>query len=285
MALRSSQSIAALVLLAAIAIGTAIDRQIARDRVRSGDYLILSGDFHVHAFPGDGSLTPALLRDEAKRAGLDVITITNHNQFLASRMAERLPPSADEPIVIPGQEVTNPGYHLIAVGIRDVVPATLSVPDAVAAIHAQGGVAIAAHPARAFAGYSGDAIASLDGTEVAHPEYLDEYRRQYVEAFARAKRLHPHVAPIGSSDIHNTPALGLCRTYLFVRDRSVAGVLDAIRNGRTVASDERGQLYGDAALVERVRAAKVPGRIDPHPWWRRLSIALAWIGVAALVVF
>jgi len=277
------RTIAAFALIAGVVIGTAVDRSPQREPVRSGEYLILAGDFHVHASPGDGSLTPGQLRDEAVRAGIDVFAVTNHNQFLAARQAARLTPSADAPIVIPGEEVTDRNYHLVAVGIHDVVRPAPSAALAVADIHAQGGIAIAAHPGNAFAWRDDSTLSALDGTEVAHPEHEDKYRRQYLETFARARRVNPHIAPIGSSDFHNTPALGECRTFLFVRERSVAGVLDAIRAGRTVAENERGELFGDPSLIERVRQAPPRGRTDLHPAWRRLSVALAWLGVGGLL--
>jgi hypothetical protein len=277
------RTIAAFALIAGVVIGTAVDRSPQREPVRSGEYLILAGDFHVHASPGDGSLTPGQLRDEAVRAGIDVFAVTNHNQFLAARQAARLTPSADAPIVIPGEEVTDRNYHLVAVGIHDVVRPAPSAALAVADIHAQGGIAIAAHPGNAFAWRDDSTLSAIDGTEVAHPEHEDKYRRQYLETFARARRVNPHIAPIGSSDFHNTPALGECRTFLFVRERSVAGVLDAIRAGRTVAENERGELFGDPSLIERVRQAPPRGRTDLHPAWRRLSVALAWLGVGGLL--
>ena len=279
------RGVSALLLIIGIAIGTVNGRTTYRAPDRSGDYFILQGDFHVHAAPGDGSLTPAALRNEAARAGLDVIAITNHNQFVAARLAGTLTTDENAPIVIPGQEVTHRDYHLIAVGIEHVVPSDLSVVDAIAAIHAQGGVAIAAHPGRAFAAYDDAALAVVDGTEVAHPERKEKFRRQYIEKFAQARRVNPHVAPIGSSDVHNSPVIGECRTFIFARERSARGVLEAIRAGRTVADDGRGRLFGDADLVERVRHTPHATAIDPRPQWRRAAVLLAYAGLAGLLIF
>lgn len=279
------RSLAIVVVAAAIAVGTSIGRVHYQPPIKSGEYVILAGDFHVHAAPGDGSLTPWALRDEAARQGLDVIAVTNHNQFLAANLVRSLAADADQPIVLQGEEVTNPDYHLIAVGIEHVIPSNLSVPDAVAAIHAAGGVAIAAHPTSAFPGYDDAALAVVDGTEVAHPERRDIYRRQYIEIFARARQLHPQVAPIGSSDVHNALALGRCRTFVFAHERSAQGVLEAIRAGRTVAVDERGRLFGDASLVERARSIPRPGPIDPHPQWRRAAVVVAYVGLLGLLLF
>ena len=278
------RTIAAFVVAAGLGIGTLADERPARALIRSGEFWILAGDFHVHAFPGDGSLTSAALRDEAVRAGLDVIAITNHNQTFTGRLGSWMARHSAGPLVIGSEEVTHPEYHLVAVGIARGVSADQSAVDAIAAIHAQGGVAIAAQPGPAFPGYDDAAFAVVDGTEVAHPTSRDDWQRTFVAEFERARRLNPRVAPIGSSDIHVTPALGSCRTFLFVRERTAAGVLDAIREGRTVARDDAGTLYGEPALVERVRVAMPAGRSYPHEAWRRLSVVLTWIGAAGMVL-
>jgi hypothetical protein len=275
---------AACMLALGIGVGTAADDVPRRTPIRSGADWLLACDFHVHAFPGDGSLTPFSLRDEAARAGIDVIAITNHNQFAAARLIRWLPADPGAPILIPGEEITHPDYHLIAVGIDRRIAAGPPVAELARAIHDAGGVAIAAHPSRAFRGYDERALAAVDGVEVARADNREQDRRDYVAAFEHARRLNPHVAPIGSSDMHNSLGLGSSRTFVFARERTPAGVLDAIRAGRTVAEDDRGQMFGNPDLVARVRAAAPPGRGDPHRWARRLAIVMAFIGVAGLVV-
>lgn len=147
-----------------------------------GDYWILAGDFHVHAFVGDGSLAPWSLRDEAARTGLDVFAVTNHNQVFTAQFAERQSVRSNGPIVLAGEEVTNPDYHLIAVGITRRVDPHQPAPAAIADIHAQGGVAIAAHPGPRSVGYTDAAVAQLDGTEAAHPA-RDRRERDEFNAF------------------------------------------------------------------------------------------------------
>lgn len=71
---------------------------------------------------------------------------------------------------------------------------------------------------------------------------------------------------------------------MFARERSAAGVLEAIRSGRTVAIDEDGRRHGDPALVQLVERAAPAERSDEHPGWRRLSVALAWAGILGMVL-
>jgi predicted metal-dependent phosphoesterase TrpH len=282
-----ARSASAFVLFIGLVVGTLSDRSHARAVVRSGEFQILSADFHVHAFPGDGSLAVWELRREAGRAGLDVFAVTNHNQTLAARLVRSVSRFSEGPLTLVGEEITNPAYHLIAVGIEHTIDHNQPAASAIRDVHAQGGVAIAAHPVRAYwGGFDAEAMASLDGAERAHPAMharLD--RPQQLEAFfARARERNPRIAAIGSSDFHASPALGLCRTYVLARERSQAGVLDAIRNGRTVAADGRGVLHGDATWVRLVEAAAPPGRSNENSALRRLAITCAWAGLLGLIL-
>ena len=285
----STRTGAVVLILVGAVIGTATDRVSRHPAVRAGEYWVLSGDFHVHASPGDGALSPWMLRDEAARAGLDVIAVTNHNQSFTGQLASRVGEAGDGPLMLPGEEITNPQYHMIAVGIeRTVNGAQLSAVDAIAEVHAQGGVAIAAHPSPRFHAYDDAAtVALLDGAEAMHSDvHRDQTFRADLEAFfARARRVNPDIAAIGSSDFHAMPpVIGRCRTYLFVRERTKAGVLDAIRSGRTLALDGDGRLQGDPSLIRLLGGARPAGRADAHRTWRRLSVALSWLGALGLVV-
>jgi len=285
MSMRSRRTVSALTAIAGVIVGTLApmpQRSVPR---RVEGYWILTGDFHVHAFPGDGSLTPPSLRDEAARDGLDLIAVTNHNQVFTARFASHMSRGADAPIILMGEEITSPDYHLIAVGITRRVGANQPAVRAIAEVHAQGGVAIAAHPGPRLVGYTDAAVAQLDGTEAAHPAGNQRERDEFIAFYERARRLNPRVAAIGSSDFHAMPApMGACRTFLFVHERTVAGVLDAIRNGRTVALDEQGRLHGDATLVSLVPEHALSRSRGDGSSWRRASIVLAWSGLLGLLL-
>jgi PHP-associated len=102
----------------------------------------------------------------------------------------------------------------------------------------------------------------------------------------QVRLVNPGVASIGSSDFHVLPDMAVCRTYLVVDERSKRGVLEAIRNGRTVASDSRGALIGDPALVNTVEGhlATMPaGSGSPMP--QLLAASAVLLALAALVMF
>jgi len=257
---------------------------------RAGDFVVLAGDFHVHGFPGDGALPAWALRNEARRRGLDVIAFTNHNQRLAGRIGRLISGDGATPLVLRGEEITASHYHIAAIGVERPIPGTLPAAAAIAAVHAQGGVAIAAHPGALFwGGFDAAARASLDGAEVAHPMIIgDPQARAELVAFTQSVReVNPHLAPIGSTDFHFRQPLGLCRTYVFAREYSEAGVIEAIRAGRTVAFDDEGHGFGDPNLV--AAAEQLRATAQTPPLWRRiadgLSGVLGMVGLLGLIAF
>jgi hypothetical protein len=248
---------------------------------------ILAADFHVHPYPGDGSLPLWELRHEARRRGLDVIAITGHNNRFGLDVGRLMPPDIDAPIVIAGQEVTTEVFHLIALGTDTLVDWRLSAREAIDAIHAQGGAAIAAHPVPgSWRDRDAAALHALDGAEVAHQSItrFSRSRDLFEQFFAWAQSVNPGIAPIGSSDFHMTAPLGLCRTYVFAGERSAKAVIEAVRGGRTVARDARGQLYGRPEDVARVRQL-LETAPDPSVGMAERAAALgALFALAALVV-
>ena len=274
----------------AVVAGTILDRVPVRPPVRAGNQYVLAADLHVHAFVGDGGIPPWELGREAKRRGLDVIVVSNHNQLLAARLAgSGSADAADRALIVPGQELTTPGFHMIAAGISQTIDWRLDAADAIEAIHRQGGVAIAAHPGKIYWGaYDQRAVGLLDGAEVSHPAgtRYPKARAELREFFERSRAIKPTLAPIGSSDFHFGGTMGECRTFIFADELSVAGVLDAVRRGSTVAYDGYGTLTGDPERVSVVRQilAAYPQPIRA-PWPSRIAAYISVLGVLILLLF
>jgi hypothetical protein len=176
---------------------------------------------------------------------------------------------------------------MVALGVRDVVDWRLPLRETIDAVHAQGGVAIAAHPVReSWRPQEEDAIARLDGTEAVHAlgETHSRGRFELRQFFRRVRDRDPHVAPIGSSDFHGLAPIGRCLTYIFVDEVSEAGVLTAIRRGQTVASDTRGSFVGDPSLVKLVQesGAETPYARQPG-LLARLSVWMVLSSIALLI--
>ncbi|MBS1857094.1 MAG: hypothetical protein JST11_17115 [Acidobacteria bacterium] len=264
--------------------GAVADRTPRRSPWTAGEYRVLTGDFHIHTFPFSAStISPWDMVLEARHRGLDAIAITGHNETLSGKAGRWFARLIGGPVVLAGEEVHGPHYHLIAAGIERTVDWRLSAAAAIAEVHRQGGIAIAAHPTyQSWKAFEGPAMQDLDGTEVAQPIAFHPQNQTWelAEFFRRSG-----AAPIGSSDWHGMGPVGLCRTFLFVKDVSETGVMEAIRAHRTVVVD-RGRVYGNLDLA---RAAG-PRLWTPPPG----SGILGWIsglcGVlgllfAALAVF
>ena len=265
----------ALALLAAgLGLGLQADRVPDRPAATRDGRLVLAVDPHVHSFFGDGTIAPWNLGREASRRGLDAIAITNHNQVFASRLGRWLSRRWGGPLVMAGEEVTHPAYHILALGIERAVDWRAPPSALLDAIHAQGGVAIAAHPERAYwRSFDTASLGQLDGAELLHPlVYQQPQGRGDLREFfrrAQAARDRP-LAAIGSSDFHGMATLGRCRTYVFAEERSERAILAAIREGRTTAFAD-----GDAP-PEFARPSPAPAL--------GLGGILGWLGLLGLVL-
>jgi hypothetical protein len=248
-----------------------------------GGYRVLSADFHVHSFPLSWStLSPWDTVIEAQQQGLDVIAMTPHNHIWVAKAGRWYARAAGGPIVIAGEEIVSARYHLLAVGIQRTIGWNQTAASAIDEIHQQGGIAIAAHPAtRYWSAYDAQARGKLDGAEVVHPVALgsEEYAAQLRQFYESA-----HLTAFGDSDFHGLGPIGVCRTWVFTREATEQGVLDAIRDGRTVVYD-RGRVYGDPELIRLAAGDGRLPRFDPAAPWTDFSVMLSRIaGIAGLLL-
>lgn len=99
-------------------------------------------DLHMHTTCSDGDHTYEEMVQGAIDLGLDLIAVTDHiicpDVIQACLNENRL-------VCIPGQEVS-PAWHIVGLGITQPVSPDQPYADIVAAIHNQGGLAMAAHP-------------------------------------------------------------------------------------------------------------------------------------------
>lgn len=229
------------------------DERPERPAVRRAGFRVLEGDFHVHTTYSDGLLSPLLVVRQAERRGLDVVGVTEHNTTFPSRVARTWARATSGPIVVTGEEVTTRRYHLIALGIERTVPPDASIAAVVGDIHAQGGLAVAAHPVTRFQAGLAPTRERLDGVEVMHPIAFGsrDAAWRWSDMISWWEATSPRPAAIGSSDYHFASILGLCRTLLFVREPAdESAVLEALRAKRTVVIDRDGVPRGDPQMIE-----------------------------------
>jgi PHP domain-containing protein len=101
-------------------------------------------DCHLHTVAsGDAVLTLDELADRARRAGLDVVCITDHNVTSAAVAATE----RDLGIrIVVGEEIRTPDGDLIGLFLTERIPYVLPVAEVVGRIRAQGGLVYAPHP-------------------------------------------------------------------------------------------------------------------------------------------
>jgi predicted metal-dependent phosphoesterase TrpH len=273
--------------------GTFIDRAPGTPVVRRGGYDVVAADFHVHSFLGDGVVSPFALVARARREGLDAIAITDHNRVFAARAGRWYSRLVGGPTVLVGEEVTAPSFHIVAVGIDKYVTWKKSAAEVIDDIHRQGGVAIAAHPTKRYwAAFDGNLVPQLDGVEVMHANaFASNQKAEEITSFyRRAEENGRHLTAFGSSDYHWFNSLGICRTYVFTRNNDEAGILEALRGGRTVVFDRDGKAYGNSELIRLLQDDPITRDGSDYDYRGSgvidvITRTVGWLGLVGLVLF
>ncbi len=239
-------------------------------------YTILKCDFHTHTVFSDGFLWPTTRVEEAWRAGLDVISITDHieyrrKMFLNTSLNDSYEVAvkkADELglLLIKGVEISKDVKdigHFNALFIKDASPISnddpfLSIQEALR----QGAFITLNHPGHGALDSCviNDFQARLLSKGMIHGIEVFNYKYFYPKALAwsREKKL----TVFANTDIHGSvfseyelnkykenqkvyPPM----TLVFSKDKSYEGIREAIDAGRTLAYFDH-QLAGDRNLLE-----------------------------------
>lgn len=211
-----------------------------------GGYQVLKVETHLHTLHSDGQDSVAAMFEACQSAGYDAVALTDHNTVSgleeAADVAERL-----GLICVPGVEVTTFRGHAVALGVarvpewRDLEARGM---DALADdVHAAAGLLCVAHPARLGSPIcSGCAWewpirpASADLWEVfsTAPPNIDVA----LALWRKSIESGGHAAPVAAGDVHSAAAAAQIKaaTYVYVREPTLPGVLDALRQRRVFAS-------------------------------------------------
>jgi predicted metal-dependent phosphoesterase TrpH len=202
-------------------------------------------DTHVHTcYSPDSVADPAQVLLAAARRGLAGIAVTDHDtvegaeraQTIAQQLKARgeLPPDF---LTIEGEEVSSRDGHVIGLFLHARVPPGLSAEDTVVAIHAQGGLAVLAHPlhpsgvGRRAAALPCDAIETVNMAEELHFSLsTGRANRKRVQFYAGLSK-----ACLDVSDAHDPSAIGLGYTLVPGTALDEAGLRHALAAGETQA--------------------------------------------------
>ena len=192
-------------------------------------------DLHVHSTYSDGGHDiHTILEHVALSTDLRVLAVTDHDTIDGAFEARRLGPRYGVEVIV-GEEVSTNRGHVLGLFLRERVRPGRSIPETVADIHAQGGLAILAHPfdricnspmrhrprptLDEWRGFDLDAMEGINGSQ------LDPLANPRARLLGAGLRL----AMTGGSDAHH---------------RSVVGVAYTLFQGTTAADLRR-------AIVER----------------------------------
>lgn len=186
-------------------------------------------DLHNHTrYSPDSRVRPADLVAAARRVGLDGLAITDHNAVGGVQGAQEAAGTGF--MVIPGIEISTAAGHVLAYGVREVIPRDLSVAETVERITDLGGVAVAAHPFRFWSGIGGESLtaAPFPAYETSNARTLRRGNRRAKDRARTAK-----VGETGGSDSHFLDEIARAVTIVDAGVGSVDDALQQIGQGKT----------------------------------------------------
>jgi len=175
--------------------------------------------FHVHTRRSyDSLLSPAKILAHARAANVDVVIVTDHNTI---RGAQEVHASAQgRPKVVIASEYKTDKGDIIGLFLNHEVRSR-SARDAVAEIHAQGGLVVLPHPYKAHM-LDDELLAGVDLIETRNSRCSEHENERAAEL---AEKLQ--IPIIGGADAH---CLGELSTVINIFDAAPPASLEALRH-------------------------------------------------------
>ncbi len=234
----------------------------------------LRGNLHAHTTHSDGKFPLQELVRNYEAAGYDFLVITDHNH---------LTPLDDidaNIVVFLGCEISSDKGHIVAVNLREPVPAGTPSQAAIDAINAQGGLAILAHPnwGENFCHWQQDDLASLRdyaGIEVFNGNILRDIGSPLASdrwdmLLSRGIRCWGY----GVDDTHNELDLANGWTMVLADDKTPDNILQGLREGRCYASSG---VFFDAIEADETTIRIVARNADRIAFVGRHGRWLKWV--------
>ena len=249
---------------------------------RVGEYEILVGDFHMHTNLSDGKVTPHDRVLEAYKYGYDVIAITDHRNFRAYNHVAGLAESLGMVLIRGFETGIHQAEHFVVLGVSgDYKPRDSHewaekpgeprsyYQDELRRISEAGGSVIYVHPHMGLRepvqwGIEQGIIVGVEvknGSGSGWNSVVFRGTNCYPTAFDWA--LERNLTVFADSDVHRTrPKVNELSTLVFARERTSAGVMEAIRARRTIAQFG-GMLWGRQELLSELIKSTVTVRRVP----------------------
>jgi len=254
-------------------------------------------DFHIHTNYSDGKLSVPEIIDFYGERGFDCICITDHladPKRLLGKLAELANCTLGQGqieeyftviekerqrawrrykmLVMTGIEFNKDGYskktsaHLLGIDLKSPVDCSLDIPDIIAKIHEQGGLAVASHPHIMKSEWGKNTLYLWENQEKFAP-LLDAWEianRNNIFNDIGLKRL-PFIA---NSDFHKPKHIYSWKTLIHA-EKDYEAIKDCVRRNEHVAIT----LYRDfAASAKGVKHGFESSAVTPHLFEERLSL-------------
>ena len=178
-------------------------------------------DLHLHTTYSDGTGSVAeVLAFAQTRTDLAVIAVTDHDTIQgALRARDQVAAGGYRFEVIVGEEISTREGHLLALFLERPVRPGLSIERSIELVHAQGGLAIVAHPFNRLFRHSVQrpVMDRLLRQPEVHPDGIETLNGSFAGigssrvAMTLARRVY-RWAETGGSDAHTPTAIGCART-------------------------------------------------------------------------
>lgn len=251
-------------------------------------------DVHMHTNYSDGTgSVEEVLAFAQEHTSLDVIAITDHDTIEGALHARDLAAKRDYRFeVIIGEEISTREGHLLALFLREPIAPDQSIERSIELVHAQGGLAVVAHPFNRVFRHSvqRSVMNRLLRQPEVHPDGIETLNGSFAGigssriAMTLARTVYPW-AETGGSDAHTPTAIGCAHTVF--PGKTAAELREALLRRETspigaywqpreyVAFVSHRMAHGGGATYDRVVAEPGSRRVVLARWPRKRSVGRA----------
>ncbi|MBI2626554.1 MAG: PHP domain-containing protein [Candidatus Nealsonbacteria bacterium] len=195
-------------------------------------------DLHIHSYYSpDAFSSPREILAKAKRAGLDLIAITDHHTIDGAKEAQKIASEFGLEVVV-GEEILTAQGEIIGLFLKEEIIPHLPLLEAIDRIKKQGGLVVIPHPLGFWQDGLGEKIIhkicdKVDGIEIFNAGWMSK------KDLVKIKYLNDNffkLSATGGSDAHFAQLIG--KAYTVFNGKSAGDLYSAIKNKSTCADGQ-----------------------------------------------